>query len=430
MSHRGSFLRQVVAIIVGATAFASAPARALGGDECAPAWTAEFGSQPGVDNAVSSLAVFDDGGGGGPALHLAGSFLSAGGVAVNRIARWNGTAWTALGAGTNGPVECMLVFDDGSGEGPALFVGGSFTSAGGVPTANIARWNGTSWSALGAGVNGIVHALAIFDDGLGGGPALVVGGAFTSAGGGAASRVAKWDGTSWTALGAGCDGTVRALAVLDDGAGAALFVGGAFANAGGAPASRIATWDGASWSSLGDGVNGLVRALAVFDDGEGDGPSLFVGGEFTSAGALAASRIARWNDGAWSELGSGMNSAVYSLAVVDDGTGGGPALHAGGLFVIANGVVVSRIAKWTGATWSDLAAGTDNAVLAMIGFDDGRGDGAALFAAGWFTNAGGVRALRVSRWNGSAWSALGTGLNGTVRAMAIFDDGLGGGPAL
>lgn len=48
--------------------------------------------------------------------------------------------------------------------------------------------------------------------------------------------------------------------------------------AGGVPASRIAKWDGASWSALGSGLNRFegARSLAVFDDGTG--PALYAGG--------------------------------------------------------------------------------------------------------------------------------------------------------
>ena len=48
--------------------------------------------------------------------------------------------------GTDGTVDALVV--DGSG---MLYVGGQFTMAGGVPANNIARWDGTSWTPLDAG---------------------------------------------------------------------------------------------------------------------------------------------------------------------------------------------------------------------------------------------------------------------------------------
>jgi hypothetical protein len=84
----------------------------------------------------------------------------------------------------NGGVRSLAVYDDGSG--PALYAGGTFNIAGGVAAERIAKWNGSSWAPLGSGVSGgastNVMALVVHDDG--GGPALYAGGTFTVAGGG------------------------------------------------------------------------------------------------------------------------------------------------------------------------------------------------------------------------------------------------------
>ena len=112
------------------------------GGSCAPEWLPTFGAQPGTTDDVHALATFDDG--SGPALYLGGYFTMAGGVAASRIARFDGASWSALGSGVNAPILALTVFDDGGG--PALFAGGGFTLAGGVSASRIARWDGTSWS--------------------------------------------------------------------------------------------------------------------------------------------------------------------------------------------------------------------------------------------------------------------------------------------
>ena len=63
----------------------------------------------------------------------------------------------------------------------------------------------------------------------------------------------------------------------------------------------------------------------------------------------------------------------------------------------------------------------------MTVFDDGRGDGPALYLAGHHSSVGGITGdLRVVvRWDGRNWDTLGTGLNGTARCLAVFDDGTG-----
>src|SRR5204863_380015 len=87
------------------------------------------------------LHAFDDG--SGPALYVGGLLTVAGGVVVNRIARWNGASWSSLGSGTaDGAVFALCAFDDGTGS--ALYAGGDFNSAGGVVGHHIARWRSTS----------------------------------------------------------------------------------------------------------------------------------------------------------------------------------------------------------------------------------------------------------------------------------------------
>ncbi len=429
---------------------------------------AQVGS--GLNAEGYAMAVHDDG--SGPRLFVAGAFTDAGGVLAARIAAWDGTSWSALRGGLSGTVHALAVHDDGGG--PALFAGGLFALAGGQPASNVAKWDGFAWSALGAGVGGTVLALASFDDG--GGPALFAGGAFATAGGGGASHVARWNGTSWSALGLGTDGDVRSLAVYDDGSGAALFAGGSFANAGGAAAGALARWQAGSWSApsatllfdinalhvhadpgggsprlhgasdggvvyrydgtqverlVEDGINWYVRALHVHDDGDG-WPSLFVGGRLTSVGDLQVARIAKWNVWGWSALGSGLSSLVAAevndLESFHDGHSPGPALFAVGFFDQAGGVPALNVARWGGGAWSGLGSGLNGRAQCALAFDDGSGP--ALYVGGEFTQAGGAPAARIARWNGTQWSSLGGGFAGPVQALAVHDDGLGGGPAL
>ncbi len=461
------------------------PLRLAAGAAPSPAWLPTFGGGLGLDGEARAMVVWDDG--TGPALYVGGQFFHAGGVSAPAIARWDGRAWSDVGGGTSSmssapaTVLALVVHDDGSGE--ALYAGGTFQMAGGLPAPRIARWDGSSWSDVGGGMSGggafgaTVYALCVYDDGAG--PALYASGSFTIAGGEPAPLIAKWDGAAWSDVGGGLTGLdARVMLVHDDGSGPALYVGGPFSSAGGAPIVSLARWDGAQWTGL--GASPTVYALQVFD--AGDGPQLHVGGSFLDMDGVAVNRVARWDGAQWSPVGdashNGVNDPVYSLLVHDDGSGpalfvagdfnasgsqglgnvarwdgtswshvgdtyygarcmavfddgDGPALHVGGQFgTIASAgsprLGVNYIARYRGAQWAPLGEGLDNEVLALAVYDDGGGP--ALYATGEFTNAGEDLLERIARWDGSSWSQVGNGLSRTGRALAVWDDG--NGPAL
>ncbi len=409
-------------------------------DPLEPGWSDGF-AHGGVNGQVFALTVFDeDGDGPGPeALFAGGFFTQAGGQPANRVARWNGGSWSPLGAGLDSTVHAMIVFDD-DGSGPQsgnLIVGGGFTSAGGVTANRIARWTGAAWVPVATGFNAAVQTLATFDeDGDGPNPPrLFAGGIFTVAGGAPAKRIARWDGEAWSAVGAGFNGAVRALAVFDaDGAGphpAVLVAGGSFTLAGATPVARIASWNGSAWAALGSGLNNTVLTLEIHDaDGAAaELPRLYAGGDFTSAGGVPANRVARWNGVVWSPLASGTNGSVERLTSIDPDADGPAAalLYAGGPFSLAGGLLVSHVARWDGIGWAGMATGVWGVPGARVGafakFDaDGPGPGMpTLVAAGEFTIAGGIAAERVATWSGSAWAPLGGGLSGPSFGALVFD---------
>ena len=95
-----------------------------------------------------------------------------------------------------------------------------------------------------------------------------------------------------------------------------LFAGGTFSMAGQVQAKSIAMWDGYDWSSIGS-LNGAVHALARLSDW------LYVGGTFTEVqfgqiGSpyghhLSLQHVARYREGIWQSMGSGVGGAVYAL---------------------------------------------------------------------------------------------------------------------
>ena len=132
----------------------------------------------------------------------------------------NGTAavWCASARGWTLPVYCA----GGVGQRPVC--GGPFHHGGRDNANHIAKWNGSSWSRLGSGMNN-------YCVGAGGvGQRPVCGGQFHDGGRHhAPTYIAKWDGSAWSALGSGMNSAVQRMAV----SGSDLYAGGHFTTAGG-----------------------------------------------------------------------------------------------------------------------------------------------------------------------------------------------------
>lgn len=396
----------------------------------------------------------------GGLLYVGGTFGDlgpAGGPAKSGAGVWNGSSWSGLGTGLNSGAAAVIDY----GGNPVF--SGSFTTAGGVSASGVARWNGTGWEAFGSGVQPTAFAMAVQ------GTDLYVGGAGALAEGNQASHVARWDGGGWNTLGPssgiGLNGRVNAVAVdgsnvyvagdfeyagttlvnriarwdgnswhplstgLNQGAATALwagagvvYVGGGFSSAGGVPANRIARWDGATWQAMGTGFSGgsdVVRSILKQDG------VVYVGGDFSLAGGVTALNLAQWDGSLWSAVGGGTSGPVFSI-VPDGGSG----LYVGGVFgtvdPAGSPLVVNNIAHRSASSWSALGSGTNDTVRAIAI------DGSTLYAAGAFSSAGGTAASGVASWNGATWSALGSGVNGLPEALAILDGQLvlGGNPSL
>ena len=399
------------------------------------------------------LAGYDDDGAGPlpSRLYVSGGFKLAGGKPAHGFGRWDGAAWDCTQNGLEEKGRAIASVDlDGAGpDAPSLYVGGEFLYAHDVPASGIARFDGTSWHALGSGLSGSggfrpsVEAIAEFDeDGSGPNPPrLFATGWIGLAGGTSVSNIARWDGIAWSDVGGGINGQGLALAVFDEDGGGpgapALFVGGWFSDAGGTPVSNIARWNGTSWSAVGGGAGSTVTVLHVAD--LGTGPSLYVGGFFSSPGA----RIARWNGTSWSTLGTGLNGgiggpAVYSIHAADlDGAGPAPKLlYVGGRFATAGAASSKSVAAWNGTSWSGLGAGVGDGsgfVYSLAAFDPtGSGGASDLWAGGAFLHdfGGGTFNWNLLRWNGTSWvdapSLLGIGGFIGAEAMTVFDeDGIG-----
>ncbi len=352
--------------------------------QCPEQWLSGVGT-PGVNRFVTSLTPWDpDGAGPQHALLIVGGdFTLAGGMGVSRLAAYEPATggWATLGSAMGGLphpfVYALTPMTSGD-----LAAGGYFLVAGGSPASYIARWDGSAWHPLGAGMDAWVNALVPLPDGD-----LVAGGVFQNAGGVPASFIARWDGTDWHAMGSGLDGVVYALAVTPGGG---VIAGGGFFTAGGVPALDVARWDGTSWTAIGDGLDGQVNALTLLPSGE-----VVAGGSFTASAATPLAHIARFDGTSWTPLDVGTNGTVSALAVR------GQDLFAAGSFTEAGGVPALRAAMWDGTTWHALGDGLDFNANALAVIPNG-----SVFTAGFFGHAGGAPASRIAEWGPSTVPTL------------------------
>lgn len=310
-------------------------------------WDPQFNA-PGVDFIVYAMAV------SGSDLYVGGIFSSAGTVTANNIAKWNGSTWSALGSGVDGYVLDILPV------GSDVYVCGIFSNAGGVNANSTAKWNGNAWSALGDGITGLAYSMAVI------GSDLYVAGDISEAGGVSVNNIAKWNGSAWSALDDG--GTngfpieVYSLAVVGNG----LFVGGYDEDA---LTTFVGKWNGVSWSTLNGELESLGNFLffSAFPTGvfalkaiQGD---LYAGGNFTRAGGKPSINIGKYNfsnppgiiaAGPLTRQ-QGSPRTVANLATVSD-----TETPAGGLIVTATtvpaGISITSISNSNGAISASIAA--------------------------------------------------------------------------
>jgi len=251
------------------------------------------------------------------------------------VGAFDGTSWTPLGG--SAVLAQYRVLASWGGD---LIVGGYSLSITGTPIQRMARWNGTTWNALGSNAPDFVDAMQEFQGDL-----------YATEQLGAFNGLAKWNGTSWQAAGAGVSGIAWTLGVHGD----SLIVGGTFTQAGGAPAAGIAVWDGAAWHPLGAGLSGgPVDAVGSWNG------LIVAGGRFTSSGATPLDGAAYWDGSGWHQMGGNVSQLVQVREY-------GGELFASGVFRLPDDTEVQTIAKWTGSDWQLLGSGTNAWAFAFHG---------------------------------------------------------------
>jgi len=246
-----------------------------------------------------------------------GKSLTSGGLGV-----WDGVRWSLLSnVAVQGTVTCLAVAGHGEGGGSGfapghvlyrssgdrghlLYIAGRFAMVGRVSALNIAVYNHLThrWSALGGGLRARdVFALAVSRAVGDQGHSVFAVGSISHAGSIVVGNVAEWRHRSetWHPM-RNVNGLVRAAAVMHR----RLYIGGDFTVAGAQPAAGIAytlldhpgpaTTEVAEveWRQVGAGLQGNVHVLQAIAG------CLYVGGRIDRVaddeGIKPANNIARW----------------------------------------------------------------------------------------------------------------------------------------
>jgi hypothetical protein len=323
--------------------------------------------------------------------------------------------WSFLG-NLGGNNDIMTICSDKDGN---IYAAGKFTN--GASSRYVAKFDGTAWSEVGANTNpfnsfinsicsdsqGNIYAAGNFRNYNKSGVGLLYSNFY----------VAKFDGTSWTELGG-----VNALNNIYPGIWYGginticsdkndnIYASGGFYNALGK--RYVAKFNGNGWFELKMGAYGLNAngdVLSICSDKNGN---IYAAGKFTNGTSSSNGNryVAKFDGTAWSELGglNGLSANGDVLSICSDKDGN---IYAAGNFSSING---RRVAKFDGTTWSELgrfdALINPNGIINSICSDkDGN-----IYAAGNFSNINGGR--YVAKFDGTAWSKLGQ-LSGNFLSM-------------
>ncbi len=270
----------------------------------------------------------------------------------------------------------------------------------------------SNWGALGAGLNGTVKALA-YDSNHN---AVYVGGQFTSIHGGSANTlnyIAKWNigSNSWSTLGTtGLNSYVNALAY--DSTNNILYAGGDFTSTYEVynnKLNHIAKWDGSHWTAVGSGSNYSVNALVCDSSG-----NVYIGGQVGTLEGNPVYGVAKWNGVTW-EPSTRLNGLVNAITYDTINN----LLYVGGNFscTVDDGETLNHIAIWNLTTkqWISLNCNWTTAYVYSFYFDSTTD---SLYASGYFWNTltGGFGLVRL---NGGNWNTMGPNLNSYAYTIAV-----------
>ncbi|MEO8670502.1 MAG: delta-60 repeat domain-containing protein [Tahibacter sp.] len=364
---------------------------------------------PSANGSVLALSVATSGD-----VFAGGNFNSIGGLLRNHLAKLSDNGAGSVDPNWD-PSPSDIVHAIQIDSSVAVFVGGAFSSAGGIAREHIAKLAYAGNGSADVGWNpSISHRVLALAPGASG--AVLAGGDFNTVGGQIrlGFSIVNASGAAGAAVDTALPAVVSSLAVQPGGG---VVVAGQFVTANGLLRRNLLRLSptGALDPIWNPSANDSVFAIAA----DGDA-AVYVGGRFTQAGGQPRDFIAKLSGGGDGAADTGWNpsseSWVYALAVEP-----GAALYAGGAFHSIGGQSRSAIAKLStsgnGAVdvnWNPFA---DSIVTSLV-----LGPENSLFAGGRFDNIGGRAIRQVAKLSrvgtGAADATWNAPLNASVDALA------------
>jgi hypothetical protein len=235
--------------------------------------------------------------------------------------------------------------------------------------------------------------------------------------------VFRYDGEEWEQLGPSysTQGNHDCIAYGGNGD---IFVAGYFSEIGDAPVNNLACWDGEAWQNITNKNSGFV----IIDEiASGPQHRFAIAGTFRTVEGVPARHIAEWDGSQWHSAGD--TSITRNTARIVFGP-------EGNMFIYnryswepdvpyAPTYDREQICMRDNTGWKiilshddDLYDGSSNA----ISIDDIAVDGANnVYAAGNYYGRYNGFLEKIIKWNGTGWSDVGFGEDGTVRCLGIHD---------
>ncbi len=161
-----------------------------------------------------------------------------------------------------------------------------------------------------------------------------------------------------------------------------------------------------NYTLLTDSIAGTITAITEYKG------ALIVAGNFTLVKAKPCNHIVSISGNNYSPLSNGLDGNVSRLLVYNGN------LYACGTFMNAGGNPAKFLARWNDTAWSQVGGGIEstgtNGIKDMMVYNN------ALYIAGEFTKTGNVNSVNIAKWNDTSWTSFGYNKPGYISAIEAY----------